>query len=50
VLNNPILIRRQLHNIANWSRFGATIPPNLDQFGHFRGVCGFHIRLRARTG
>lgn len=49
VAGNPVLLGRQTRHSANWSRFGSTIAPNLDQFGVCAvfGVWAVSVRLHA---
>jgi hypothetical protein len=42
--DDAVLIRCDLRKIPNWSSFGSTIEPNLDQFAVSRG---WHVPLSA---
>jgi hypothetical protein len=51
VADNTILGRGQIAHKPNWSRFGPTIGPNLDQFAGFGAVVGFaHADVSVRGG
>ena len=39
--DNTVLVRRQVPNSANWSRFPSSIEFNLDQFGNLRRLHGY---------